>query len=128
MKQTEPKTALDLSPSMWRKYRPFRENKKKPSVLSSYFIDARNTAKIVASELAKTFGAKKIVLYGSLATGNFTRWSDIDIAVWGIQPTVFYRAVAFTSGFSSIWRIDLVDAEDCPDTLLKKVLQEGVEL
>jgi hypothetical protein len=38
------------------------------------------------------------------------------------------RAVAFASGFSEVWAIDLVDGEDCPESLLLNIEQEGIAL
>jgi predicted nucleotidyltransferase len=63
-----------------------------------------------------------------LARGDFNRWSDIDLAVWGIPPDNYYKAVAFASGFSSVWNVDIVDPDDCTEALRDIILQEGVEL
>lgn len=121
-----PRTALDLNPSMWRQYQPFRSGQEQ-SETSSSIAEAHNVANSIAAELVNRFGAKKVVLFGSLATGEFNQWSDIDIAVWGIPPTLFYKAVAFASGVSNRWKVDLVDAEDCQETLLRRILREGIE-
>lgn len=122
-----PKTALDLGPSMWRQYQPFKSGQGQRAASSS-IAEAHNVANSIAAELVNRFGAKRVVLFGSLATGEFNQWSDIDIAVWGILPTLFYKAVAFASGVSNRWKVDLVDAEDCQATLLRRILLEGIEL
>ena len=68
------------------------------------------------------------MLFGSLARGAYNRWSDIDLAVWGIPPVDFFKAVSFVTGFSKIWKVDLVDGEDCSKDLLDVILKEGTEL
>jgi len=121
------KTALDMTPDMLRQYKPFTLKKEKASPSPSG-VDARCVAVSIADELKKRFGAKKVALFGSLARGEFDRWSDIDLAAWGIPAADFYRAVAFATGFSGEWRVDLVDAEDCSPSLREVLEREGVEL
>ncbi len=89
---------------------------------------AHGVAVGIAKELKSRFGAKKVALFGSLARGEFDRWSDIDLVAWGIPAAGFYRAVAFATGFSGDWRVDLVDAEDCSPSLRVVLEREGVEL
>jgi hypothetical protein len=50
------------------------------------------------------------------------------LAVWGIPALQFYRAVAVVSGLSAEFKIDLVDPEDCPPTLLQVIKKNGVDL
>ena len=121
------KTALEMTPSMWQEYRPFKfvEEQK---LTSSSISEAFDVAKSVANELINRFGSKKVVLFGSLARGDFNHWSDIDLAVGGIPPDNYYKAVAFASGFSSVWNVDIVDLDDCTEALRDIILQEGVEL
>jgi hypothetical protein len=121
------KTALDIDPSKWVQYQPFAPDAKEKSS-TSLAQEARNVAKKIAEELVKRFGAKRVVLFGSLARGNFSSWSDIDLAVWGIPATVFFRAVAFACGISDVWKVDLVDVQDCTRALREIILEEGIEL
>ncbi len=123
------KTALDLSPFEWKRYHPFTTGGRRNSLLLTRGQDrARNVAGSIARELVKRFGAHKVVLFGSAARGSIHKKSDIDIAVWGILPKDFYRAVAFASGYSKEWKVDLVDAEDCRENLRRSILKDGVEL
>jgi hypothetical protein len=121
------KTALEMDPAEWRQYRPFRAGKA-ASPLSTQAEEARGVASALARELRNRFGAERVVLFGSLARGEFSGRSDIDLAVWGISPGEFYRAVAFASGCNKVWAVDLVDAEDCSESLKRNIAQEGVEL
>lgn len=68
------------------------------------------------------------MLFGSLARADFSQWSDIDLAVWGISASDYYKAVAYASGYSSVFKIDLVDAEDCSQSLLQHIIHNGIEL
>lgn len=54
-------------------------------------------------ELARRYGARKLVLFGSRARGDFRDRSDIDLAVYGMP----------TENRTSFW----MDAEDLPTLL-----------
>ncbi len=121
------KTALDMEPSHLRHYRPFKITAEK-NLPSTTLAEATSVARSIAKELLERFGAKKVILFGSLAQGGYNRWSDIDLAVWGIPPVDFFKAVSFATGFSEIWKVDLVDGEDCSKGLHDVILKEGIEL
>ncbi len=111
----------------YEKYHPFRLYREQEYSEAS-IKDARIVAKKITEILVNRFSAKKVVLFGSLARGDFGSRSDIDLAVWGIPPTDFYRAVASASGFSKSWKVDVVDAEDCSKTLRDVIQKEGIPL
>jgi uncharacterized protein len=46
-----------------------------------------------AAAAFKEYGAKEVYIFGSLAEGTFTRHSDIDMAVAGLPPKVFFAAM-----------------------------------
>ena len=121
------KTAADLTPEDWKHYQPFRSTENAAFSSVSY-DEAISVAQSITKELIHRFGAKKVKLFGSLARSDYHRRSDIDLAVWGIPAPEFYRAVAFATGFSKIWKVDLVDAEECGDSLSKAIQSEGIEL
>jgi predicted nucleotidyltransferase len=65
--------------------------------------------KRVAAEL-KSAGAREIYVFGSAAHGTVDGASDIDLAVSGLPPSVFYRMGARVSDL--IGRpVDLVDLD-----------------
>jgi len=74
-----------------------------------------------AAEALKAAGAREVYLFGSAATGHLREDSDIDIAVSGLPPRQFFRAMGQVS---RILRrpVDLIDLdEDNPFTeYLKK--------
>ena len=107
-------------------YKDLLDEQEKPA--SSLYREALKVAKKISGELTKQFGAKRVVLFGSLSRRDFSSCSDIDLAVWGIPVDDFFRAVAFACGISDVWKVDVVDAQDCSDTLREVILKEGTEL
>src|SRR5574342_549816 len=84
-------TALDLSPEALKKYHPreaFRRRKAKTRAEVAKRRRRAYSVALKAAELLKTkFGAKEVILFGSLARrGSFTLFSDIDLAARGIHP------------------------------------------
>ena len=120
------RTARDIPPALWKQYRPFRPVADETS--SSVKESAKAVASAIAKELKSRFSASRVMLFGSLAREDFNRWSDIDLAVSGVSPADYYRAVAFVSGFSDLFKVDLVDVEDCSESLRQHIQREGVEL
>ena len=64
-----------------------------------------------AAAALKAFGAREVYLFGSAATGTMREGSDIDMAVSGLPPEVFYRALGAAR---EILRrpFDLIDLDD----------------
>lgn len=121
------RTVRDISPEALKQFHPFRSLPGK-TVISSRQETAKQTATSLAKELKERFKATKVLLFGSATRTDFSQWSDIDLAVWGISTSDYFKAVAYASGYSSIFKIDLVDAEDCQPSLLQYINQQGVEL
>lgn len=124
---------MQLSPEEWQQYDPIgalrQRNAAERSSLDRRKEKAWQVARTAANLLREKFGAQKVVLFGSLADStHFTRWSDIDLAVWGIAPERFYEAVADITGMSTDFKIDLVDADNCAAGLQENINQEGVSL
>lgn len=93
------------------------------------YEEAMDVARRAAALLKSPFGARKVVVFGSLASrSRFNRWSDIDLAAWGIPERRFYAAVGAVTALSSRFKIDLVDPADCRESLKETIEREGVEL
>jgi predicted nucleotidyltransferase len=127
------KTASELSREELRSYRPWlsMERHRKDSEITRRREDAWRVARVAAEMLKKRFGVTRVVVFGSLAHETvFTRWSDIDLAVWGIAPEEFYRAAgaAMDIGLEEGIRVDVVDAGDCGPQFLAEIEQEGIQL
>lgn len=123
------KTARDLTLEEIKKYHKFdkeREEKKKKELVSKY-NQAWSLTREVAQILYHEYNAEKVVVFGSLSNIDyFNQWSDIDLAVWGIKPEVYFRAVAKVLSLSSKFKIDIVDPGDCSESLKEVIRKEGI--
>jgi predicted nucleotidyltransferase len=83
-----------------------------------------------AAPLLKTkFGAKQVVVFGSvLAADRFHQHSDVDLAVWGLDETRYYRAVAQLLDLDPAISVDFVEVEFASPVLRAVIEQEGVVL
>lgn len=96
--------------------------------LSKRYEDAWEVAKLAAKLLKDYYSAKKVVVFGSLIKrSSFTRWSDIDLAAWGIPDDKFYAAVGAVTGLTADFKVDLVDVAACRISLRKAIEDKGIE-
>ena len=65
----------------------------------------------VVEVLVQRFGARRVVLFGSLATGRFSDASDIDLAVEGIRDRWFEAWEAAERRLAPEFRLDLLPLE-----------------
>jgi predicted nucleotidyltransferase len=126
-------TALELSPLEWKKYHPakayHRQSPQERIALAGRRREGLRTARRAARLLVEHYGARRVVLFGSLARrGAFTAYSDIDLAAWGIPPERFFAAVAEITGMSAEFRLDLVDSDVCSPSLRATLEQDGITL
>lgn len=85
---------------------------------------ALETAKRIALILGRRFGARKVILYGSLAEGKyFDSVSDIDIAVSGIGDK-YFKALSYCKDLTE-FAIDIRDYDEMPAEFKKKLEQKG---
>ncbi len=121
------RTALNLSPLQWQQYNPYRETDEAQEL--ERWQQAWLVARQAGQLLRYKFGATRVVVFGSLAhRGWFTAWSDIDLAVWGVPDTQFYRAVAAVMNLNPNFKVDVVDPADCYSSVRESIEQEGIEL
>ena len=118
---------MDLTREEWRAYRPGARPDREQS--AARWQMAWDAACLIAQELRQRFGATRIVAFGSLTRRDwFSPWSDIDLAVWGISPDAFYRAVAVATGLAPEFKVDLIAPEDCLPGLRHVIEREGMDL
>jgi len=130
------RTATDLKKAGWPrdemiKYRPWQamERYKMDQDLISYRDRALSIARMAAVVLKERFGAKRVVLFGSLAQDAWlTPWSDIDLCADGIPFESFFRAEAEIESIASGFKVDFLDFRECSPDLLKRIEKEGIEL
>lgn len=121
------KTALDLTPEEWSRYDPTQNLGK--NLDPDRWERAWKLVPQLAQRLKEEFGATRVVVFGSLTCKErYTKWSDIDLAAWGIPPERFYKAVAIVTGVSEEFEVDLIDGEECHPQLQQTLEQEGIEV
>lgn len=126
-------TALDLPPEELRKYRPLEAIKKRRAKFSAEISSRRRRAMLTARKAARLlkteFGAKEVILFGSLARRrSFTLYSDIDLAARGIPSEKYLKAMDTVLYLSPEFKIDLVELETCTPALLKSIEEESKSL
>ena len=91
--------------------------------------NAWHAARQAASVLEDEFGVERVVLFGSVAREErLSPHSDLDLAVEGLAPMAYYRAVARLQSIPEKMTVDLVRLESCRDSLRQTVDETGVEL
>lgn len=81
-----------------------------------------------ASKLLKEqFGVKKVVLFGSTRfPERFHQYSDVDLAVWGLDEKIYYRTVSYLLDLDPGIEVDIIEAEFASSGLLRNIEQEGI--
>ncbi len=126
-------TALELTPEELKKYHPLEFIRKRKAETRVEVAKRRRRAYAAALKAAKLlkekFGAKEVILFGSLARrGSFTLYSDIDLAVRGVDPLRFYAAGAAIERVDLSFQIDLVELETCSPAVFKHIEKDGKPL
>jgi len=123
------KTALDLTPEELKKYSLKPKHQLNLAQRKRLTARAMRQARRAAELLKREFGASRVVLFGSLAHRLwFTQWSDIDLAVWGIASSEFYRAAGTVADLKTGFKIDVVDPADCHPLVRQEIEEDGIEL
>ena len=111
------RTTKDLSPEELAQYH--LQSRKEDGMLLQR---AWHTAHRVAAMLYEKFGATKVAVFGSLVEPkSFSKWSDIDIAIWGIPNDKYFRAGSEAMNISGLFKVDLVDFESCKELFREKI-------
>jgi predicted nucleotidyltransferase len=85
----------------------------------------KKDALLAAAHLLRSLGATQVFVFGSAATGKLRPDSDLDLAVSGLPPRLYFSAISKASDL--VGRpIDLVDLDD--DTPLVRYLRRSGEL
>jgi len=87
---------------------------------------ARSLLPALVTHLVRSYGARRIILWGSLATGGFHMGSDIDLVVEGLPPgRELFRALADLQDMVPGFRVEIVPWEDAFDTVREAAEREG---
>lgn len=121
------KTALDLTPEEWKRYDPTQNLGKFHD--PDRWERAWQLVPQLATLLREQFGATRVMVFGSLTRpDSYTRWSDIDLAAWGIPPERYYAAVGAVIDFSPEFDVDLVDPDCCRPSIRRSIEEKGIEV
>jgi predicted nucleotidyltransferase len=85
---------------------------------------ARADLSRIVTTLADRYPIRRLILFGSLARGNFAPESDIDLAVEGLPPGDYFTALAEVNRLTSFW-VDLKPLEELSPHFRKRVLATG---
>lgn len=88
---------------------------------------ALSIANEVAKMLKKDYHATSVILFGSLAYGNFGEYSDIDLYVIGFQGN-YWQAVSRAIEISQDIDISIMCEEDAYEEFKKEARERGIKL
>ena len=90
--------------------------------------DIRSILNKVAA-LGRKLGATQVILYGSRARGDARERSDIDLAVYGLEPSLQSRFLDAIEEFPTLLDFDVVFVSDKTDMeLLKNIEKDGAPI
>jgi uncharacterized protein len=124
-------TTFSLTPEKLAIYRATaqRRREQEQPELDRRREQAWTAAHQAARLLREQFKATRVVVFGSLAReSGFTRWSDVDLAAWGIAPADTFRAIGAILDMDTQIAVNLVDVNTCRPSLLNNIEQDGVDL
>ena len=127
----EPSTSVQISEQAMARYRQAAQARE---VAQQRATEQRRqlawaVARQAASLLRESFGASRVIAFGSLVHGAwFGAHSDIDLAVEGVLPAAFWRAWAALDRIDPSFEIDLVALESASEQLRAEIMDHGVVL
>ncbi len=120
----------DLSSDKVQKYRSTIEKRFNKRTVDEVLLQrAWQTAYKLASTLYEDFGATQVAVFGSLTQQNrFSKYSDIDIAVWGIPKDKYLRALSIASDISGLFKVGLVDFDSCNRLFQERIKSQLISI
>jgi predicted nucleotidyltransferase len=88
---------------------------------------ARQAAHDAAARIGTRVGARRVLLFGSLARGSFGLGSDIDLAVEGLAAGRLVDALAAAED-GCPFRVDVVPLESTRPEMTRRIASEGTAL
>lgn len=86
-------------------------------------LDARR----IAQFLVQKYGVRKIILFGSLARGDFDLHSDLDLAIEGLDKAKYFRALVEVGDLTE-FPVDLKYLDECQGLIRERIDKEGIVL
>lgn len=126
-------TALELTREGWKPYLEAARRRVPPPELTP--AERRERARLLArvreaaDRLKARFGARRVVLFGSLAHAAwFVPDSDVDLAVEGLAGGDYWRAWRLVEEVIGDRLVDLIEIEAAGESLRRAIERYGVEL
>lgn len=120
---------LNLSPEKIARYRAaaLKRQAEEAEEIGRRRRQAWQSARQAAELLRREFNVSRVVVFGSLAhDSGFNRWSDVDIAAWGIVPEDTFRAIGVVMDLPTAIPVNLVDVNTVRPSLLAAIERDGV--
>jgi uncharacterized protein len=117
----------------WRAYLPGaltslrRRRVEREAQLATLRAKLMAAARRAAEALARRSDLRRVVLFGSVATGTADERSDIDLAVVGLSDREYFLASADAVEAAGV-EVDLVQLEQAPASLCAVVERDGITL
>jgi predicted nucleotidyltransferase len=126
-------TALELTREEWRPYLEAARRRPPRPQLTPAEQDEReqllNRIREVATVLKNRFGARRVILFGSLAHAAWFRPnSDVDLVVEGLTQDAYWEAWRLVEELINDRPVDLIELETVSESLLQAIQRYGVEL
>jgi predicted nucleotidyltransferase len=126
-------TALELTREGWKPYLEAARRRPAPPGLTS--DERRERERVLdrireAASVVKTrFGARRVVLFGSLAHAAwFMLDSDVDLAVEGLAGNDYWQAWRLVEQIIGDRPVNLIEIETAGESLRRAIERYGVEL
>ncbi|HEX9617621.1 MAG TPA: nucleotidyltransferase domain-containing protein [Anaerolineales bacterium] len=124
-------TTFDLTPEQISTYRRHAQQRRQQELpeIERRRERAWEAARMAARVLKEKFGVTRVVVFGSLVRdAGFTRWSDVDIAAWGLALEDTFRAIGVIMDLDTEVPVNLVDVNTASPPLLEAIEREGIAL
>ncbi len=126
-------TALDLTPEDLKRYRAAARQRAAAYMLTPSETATRDAllkqVRSAAGTLKRHFGAKRVILFGSLAhEAWYSADSDVDLAVEGLPSDAYWRARRVVEEIIGDRPVDLVEVETARESLRSAIERSGVPL
>jgi predicted nucleotidyltransferase len=126
-------TALELTREGWKTYLEAARHRQVSPRMTD--IERRAREKLLdrvreaATVLKTRFGARRVVLFGSLAhSAWFVPDSDVDLAVEGLGDDDYWRAWRFVEEAIGDRPVDLIEIEMVGESMRQAIERHGIEL
>ena len=123
-------TNRELSPAELAKCRENLKHQWKNRQVDEKLINrAWEDAHRVATVLYQNYGASQVAVFGSLADQRcFTKYSDIDIIVWGLSYNKCLDALWQTEGLSAEFKIDIINFKSTNKAFRERILSQAIHI